>query len=93
MDEIWQRPDPALAAAGVEGEWLVARVRLFAVTLLLITPTYKLIQYPQIPVFVWGFWVTFVRRARGARDLAGVAPPLLATVARLCVQHARRLAA
>jgi hypothetical protein len=29
------------------------------VTLLLITPTYKLIQYPQIPVFVWGFWVTF----------------------------------
>ena len=60
MDEIWQRPDPALAAAGVEGEWLVARVRLVAVTLLLITPTYKLIQYPQIPVFVWGFWVTFV---------------------------------
>ena len=59
MDEFWQRPDPALAAAGVEGEWLVARVRLFAVTLLLITPTYKLIQYPQIPVFVWGFWVTF----------------------------------
>ena len=34
-------------------------MRLFAVTLLLITPTYKLIQYPQIPVFVWGFWVTF----------------------------------
>ncbi len=59
LDEFWQRPDPALAAAGVEGEWLVARVRLFAVTLLLITPTYKLIQYPQIPVFVWGFWVTF----------------------------------
>jgi two-component system, cell cycle response regulator len=59
VDEFWRRPDPALAAAGVEGEWLVARVRLFAVTLLLITPTYKLIQYPQIPVFVWGFWVTF----------------------------------
>jgi len=59
MDELWQRPDPALAAAGIEGEWLVARVRLFAVALLLITPTYKLIQYPQIPVFVWGFWVTF----------------------------------
>jgi diguanylate cyclase (GGDEF)-like protein len=59
VDEFWQRPDPALAAAGVEGEWLVARVRLFAVALLLITPTYKLIQYPQIPVFVWGFWVTF----------------------------------
>ena len=40
VDEFWQRPDPALAAAGVEGEWLVARVRLFAVTLLLITPTF-----------------------------------------------------
>lgn len=59
MDEFWERPDPSLAAAGVEGEWLVARVRLFAVTLLLITPTYKVILYPQIPVFVWGFWVTF----------------------------------
>jgi two-component system, cell cycle response regulator len=59
VDEFWQRPDPALAAAGVEGEWLVARVRLFAVTLLLITPTYKLFQYSHIPVFVWGFWVTF----------------------------------
>jgi hypothetical protein len=30
LDEFWQRPDPALAAAGVEGEWLIARVRLFA---------------------------------------------------------------
>jgi diguanylate cyclase (GGDEF)-like protein len=60
VDAPWQRPDPALAAAGVEGEWLVARVRLVAMALLLITPTYKLIIYPQVPVFVWGFWVTFI---------------------------------
>jgi diguanylate cyclase (GGDEF)-like protein len=59
VDALWQRPDPALAAAGVEGEWLVARVRLVAMALLLITPTYKLVVYPQVPVFVWGFWVTF----------------------------------
>ena len=31
-----------------------------AMALLLITPTWKLIQYPDVPVFVWGFWVTFV---------------------------------
>ena len=60
MQPLWQSPDPALAAAGVEGEWLVARVRLVAMVLLLITPTWKIIQYPQVPIFVWGFWVTFV---------------------------------
>src|SRR5688572_13113791 len=54
----WQRPDPALAIAGMEGEWLVARVRLVVMSLLLITPTYKLIQYPDIPVFFWGLIVT-----------------------------------
>lgn len=54
------RPDPALATAGVEGEWLVARVRLIILTLLLITPTWKLIHYPTVPVFVWGFVCTFV---------------------------------
>jgi diguanylate cyclase (GGDEF)-like protein len=59
LDAFWQRPDPALAAAGVEGEFLVARVRLVAMALLLITPTWKLIAYPEVPVFVWGFWVTF----------------------------------
>jgi len=57
---IWRRPDPALAAAGVEGEWLVARVRLVILTLLLITPTWKLIHYPEVPVFVWGFAFTFI---------------------------------
>jgi two-component system cell cycle response regulator len=56
---FWSRPDAALTAAGVEGEWLVARVRLVVMVLLLITPTWKLIHYPDVPVFVWGFWVTF----------------------------------
>ena len=55
---FWQRPDPALAAAGIEGEWLVARVRLAAMALLLITPTWKVINYPEVPVFVWGFAIT-----------------------------------
>ncbi|MGH8175448.1 MAG: GGDEF domain-containing protein [Steroidobacter sp.] len=59
MDAFWQRPDPALAAAGIEGELLVARVRLVAMALLLITPTWKVFQYPEVPVFFWGFWVTF----------------------------------
>src|SRR5262245_35422075 len=27
--------------------------------LLLITPTWKIIHYPEIPIFVWGFGVTF----------------------------------
>src|SRR5262245_10289222 len=60
VEPFRQGPDRALAAAGVEGEWLVARVRLVAMVLLLITPTWKLIQYPEVPVFVWGFGVTFV---------------------------------
>jgi hypothetical protein len=59
VDALWRRPDPALAAAGVEGEWLVARIRLVAMTLLLITPTWKLFQYPDVPIFITGFWVTF----------------------------------
>jgi len=36
---LWGRPDPALAAAGIEGELVVARVRLVALSLLLIAPT------------------------------------------------------
>ncbi len=60
MLDRWHRPDPALAIAGIEGEWLVARVRLVVMTLLLITPTVKIIQYPDIPVFFWGLVVTSV---------------------------------
>jgi len=57
---LWHHPDPALAAAGIEGEWLVARVRLFAMALLLITPTWKVIHYPEIPVYVWGFGISLI---------------------------------
>ena len=44
---LWARPDSALAAAGVEGETLVARVRLGAMALLLISPTLKLFLEPH----------------------------------------------
>ena len=60
VDAFWQRPDLPLAAAGFEGEWLVARVRLVAMVLLLITPTWKLFRYPEVPIFVWGFWVMLI---------------------------------
>jgi hypothetical protein len=39
---VWGRPDPALAAAGIEGEFVVARVRLFAMGLLLIAPPWNI---------------------------------------------------
>ena len=58
MKISWHRPDPALAAAGVDGEWLVARVRLVILALLLITPTWKVIHYPNVPVYIWGFAAT-----------------------------------
>jgi diguanylate cyclase (GGDEF)-like protein len=57
---FWSRPDPALAAAGIEGEALVARVRLAAIALLLLSPTVKLIDDPGNPINVWGFAVTVV---------------------------------
>ena len=44
---LWARPDPALAAAGIEGEYVVAGVRLFAMALLLIAPTYNIIRAPE----------------------------------------------
>jgi two-component system, cell cycle response regulator len=55
-----EAPDPPLASAGVEGEWLVARVRLAAMLILLITPTWKLLIEPGNPVFQWGFAVTLL---------------------------------
>ena len=57
---IWSPPDPALAAAGIEGEFVVARVRLLAMALLLIAPTYNVIRDPSKPMFVTGFAVTVV---------------------------------
>jgi len=55
---LWSRPDPALAAAGIEGELVVARVRAFAMALLLIAPTWNLMHASEDPVHVAGFSVT-----------------------------------
>jgi hypothetical protein len=55
---LWGRPDPALAAAGIEGEFGVARVRVLAMALLLIAPTYNILRDPGEPIHVTGFAVT-----------------------------------
>ena len=57
---VWARPDPALAAAGMEGEFVVARVRVVAMGLLLLAPTWSLIHDPHQPVYVTGFLITVV---------------------------------
>jgi two-component system, cell cycle response regulator len=55
---IWAEPDPALAAAGIEGEFVVAKVRVFAMALLLIAPTWNILNDPTEPIYVTGFSVT-----------------------------------
>jgi diguanylate cyclase (GGDEF)-like protein len=60
---LWARPDPALAAAGVEGEFVVARVRLIAMGFLLIAPTWNITHYPHVPIYRTGFAVTFAASA------------------------------
>ena len=55
---LWARPDPALAAAGVEGELVVARVRLLAMGFLLIAPTWNITQHPDVGIYRTGFAVT-----------------------------------
>jgi two-component system, cell cycle response regulator len=55
---VWVRPDPALAAAGIEGEFVVARVRLLAMALLMLAPTWNLLHHPEDPIHVTGFSVT-----------------------------------
>lgn len=55
---LWGRPDPALAAAGMEGELVVARVRVVAMALLMIAPTWNIVHYPDQPIHVTGFSVT-----------------------------------
>ncbi len=47
-----------MLALASEGEWLLARVRVVITLLLLITPAWKVIQLPQVPIFFWGFWIT-----------------------------------
>ena len=63
----WLWPDPSLAAAGVEGELVVARVRMVAMALLLIAPTWNIIKVPGEPVYVTGFIVAL------SAELASVA--------------------
>jgi diguanylate cyclase (GGDEF)-like protein len=55
---VWVRPDPALAAAGIEGEFVVARVRLLAMAFLLLAPTWNILHEPDNPIHVTGFLVT-----------------------------------
>jgi predicted signal transduction protein with EAL and GGDEF domain len=55
---LWAQPDPALAAAGVEGEFVVAKVRVLAMGLLLIAPTWNIVHYHDQPMHVAGFSVT-----------------------------------
>lgn len=55
---IWARPDPALATAGIEGELVVARVRVFAMGLLMLAPTWNILNDPSKAVHVTGFFVT-----------------------------------
>lgn len=56
---VWSAPDPALAAAGIEGEYVVARVRLVAMVLLLISPIISLVTTDgDDPMHVTGFVVT-----------------------------------
>ena len=54
---LWARPDPALAAAGIEGEFVVARVRMIAMALLLMSPTWNVIHYPGERIHVTAFFV------------------------------------
>jgi two-component system, cell cycle response regulator len=60
---LWARPDPALAAAGVEGELVVARVRLLAMGFLLIAPTWNITQHPDVGIYRTGFAVTLAASA------------------------------
>ena len=57
---IWGRPDPALAAAGMEGETVVARVRVAAMSLLMIAPTWNILTKPGEAMHVTGFTVTSI---------------------------------
>ncbi len=57
---IWHKPDPALAAAGIEGEYVVARVRVLAMAFLMIAPTWNVLREPGQAVHVTGFIVTLI---------------------------------
>jgi len=46
---LWSRPDPVLANAGVAGEFLVAKVRLFLAAVLLLIPVINALFFPVDP--------------------------------------------
>jgi diguanylate cyclase (GGDEF)-like protein len=52
---FWKGPDAATLVAGGEGERQVAYVRVVVVALLLITPSYRLIENPSSAENLWGF--------------------------------------
>ena len=49
FESLWSRPDPVLAEAGVAGELLVAKIRLFLATILLLIPVIDSIFFPVDP--------------------------------------------
>ncbi|MFN8653264.1 MAG: GGDEF domain-containing protein [Gemmatimonadales bacterium] len=55
---LWGRPDAALAAAGVEGELVVARVRVVAMGFLMIAPTWNVLRHADEAIHITGFSVT-----------------------------------
>jgi two-component system, cell cycle response regulator len=49
IGSLWSRPDPVLAGAGVAGELLVAKIRLFLATVLLLIPVINSLFFPVDP--------------------------------------------
>jgi len=46
---VWSRPDPVLAQAAVAGELLIAKIRIFLATLLLLIPLIDSLFFPDDP--------------------------------------------
>src|SRR5579864_630336 len=49
IGSLWSRPDPVLAAAGVSGELLVAKIRLWLASILLLIPVLDSLFFPVEP--------------------------------------------
>src|ERR1700735_2944198 len=49
FESLWSRPDPVLAEAGVAGELLLAKIRLFLATVLLLIPVIDSLFFPVEP--------------------------------------------
>ena len=49
LGSLWSRPDPVLAGAGMAGELLVAKIRLFLATVLLLIPVINTLFFPVEP--------------------------------------------